>query len=171
MKYRADIDGLRAIAVLPVLFFHTGLSVFSGGYVGVDVFFVISGYVIAMSLLGVAPGYAVLALLLMVTGLSSASLHAVAPVIAGNLSGRSLGRGMGFWMVGGEMGRVLGPIVIVTAVGLFGLRGTPWLMTGGLAASAILYLRLRDIPGRPGNARRPTPWRRALQAMKPVVTL
>ena len=52
MKYRADIDGLRAIAVLPVLFFHTGVTVFSGGFVGVDVFFVISGYVIAMSLLG-----------------------------------------------------------------------------------------------------------------------
>jgi peptidoglycan/LPS O-acetylase OafA/YrhL len=46
MKYRADVDGLRAVAVLPVLFFHAGWGVFSGGYVGVDVFFVISGYLI-----------------------------------------------------------------------------------------------------------------------------
>lgn len=46
MKYRADVDGLRAVAVLPVLFFHTGWTVFSGGYVGVDVFFVISGFLI-----------------------------------------------------------------------------------------------------------------------------
>ncbi|MDH5434144.1 MAG: acyltransferase [Gammaproteobacteria bacterium] len=45
-KYRSDIDGLRAIAVLSVVFFHSGLSIFSGGYVGVDVFFVISGYLI-----------------------------------------------------------------------------------------------------------------------------
>jgi peptidoglycan/LPS O-acetylase OafA/YrhL len=45
--YRRDIDGLRAVAILPVLFFHSGLSLFSGGYVGVDVFFVISGYLIA----------------------------------------------------------------------------------------------------------------------------
>ncbi len=51
MKHRDDIDGLRAIAVLPVLFFHLGISGFGGGFVGVDVFFVISGYVIALSLL------------------------------------------------------------------------------------------------------------------------
>ena len=46
LKYRADIDGLRAVAVLSVLAFHIGLSRFRGGFVGVDVFFVISGYLI-----------------------------------------------------------------------------------------------------------------------------
>lgn len=46
MRYRAEIDGLRSIAVIPVILFHGGVSFFSGGYVGVDVFFVISGYLI-----------------------------------------------------------------------------------------------------------------------------
>ena len=46
MKYRAEIDGIRALAVLPVILFHAGFEWFSGGFVGVDVFFVISGYLI-----------------------------------------------------------------------------------------------------------------------------
>ena len=43
MNYRPEIDGMRALAVIPVILFHAGLEPFSGGYVGVDVFFVISG--------------------------------------------------------------------------------------------------------------------------------
>lgn len=51
MKYRAEIDGLRALAVLPVILFHAGFELFSGGFVGVDIFFVISGYLIATILI------------------------------------------------------------------------------------------------------------------------
>jgi len=51
MVYRPDIDGLRAVAIVPVVLFHAGIAPFAGGFVGVDVFFVISGYLIASFIL------------------------------------------------------------------------------------------------------------------------
>ena len=51
MKYRKEIDGLRAVAVIPVILFHAGFEYFSGEFVGVDVFFVISGYLITTIIL------------------------------------------------------------------------------------------------------------------------
>lgn len=51
MRYRREIDGLRALAILPVIAFHAGLGGFGGGFVGVDVFFVISGYLITSIIL------------------------------------------------------------------------------------------------------------------------
>ena len=50
-SYRPEIDGLRALAVIPVIFFHAGFEAFGGGFVGVDVFFVISGYLITSIIL------------------------------------------------------------------------------------------------------------------------
>ena len=45
-QYRPEIDGLRALAIIPVILFHLNESYFKGGFVGVDIFFVISGYLI-----------------------------------------------------------------------------------------------------------------------------
>ena len=122
-----------------------------------------------MSLLGVAPGYAVLALLLTITGLSSAALHAVGPVMVGSVSGPSLGRGMSFWMVGGELGRAIGPIVVVTVVRFLTPEGLPWLIPAGLLASVFLFIRLRNEPGHRPRVNQGLPWRTALKRMRPVM--
>ena len=51
MRYRAEIDGLRAVAVIPVILFHAEVHLFKGGFVGVDIFFVISGFLITSIIL------------------------------------------------------------------------------------------------------------------------
>lgn len=102
-----------------------------------------------MSLLGFAPSYAVLALLLLTTGVSVAAFHAPAPAMVARISGKRLGKGMSLFMAGGELGRTVGPLLAVWAVSVWTLDGFYRLMVLGWAASAVLYWRLHDIPARP----------------------
>ena len=124
---------------------------------------------VMMSLLGAAPTYLIAALLLIVAGISSASIHATGPVIAGRLSAQRLGMGMSFWMMGGEIGRVLGPLVIVSAVEYLKPQNTPWLAVGGVLTSVFLYFQLRNLNGRAFVHAAAPPWREALKSMRPVL--
>jgi len=124
---------------------------------------------IAMSLLGIAPSYAWLGILLIIAGISSAGIHSVGPVIAGGMSGSKLGRGMGFWMVGGGLGYTIGPLILVTTIQTRGLQDMPWLLLGGLVTSAVLYGRLRDASSFAPGGEASRPWRQAVRAMRPVL--
>jgi FSR family fosmidomycin resistance protein-like MFS transporter len=97
--------------------------------------------------------------------------YGIGPVIAGRLSGNRLGRGMGFWMVGGELGRTLGPLVIAAYYRYWpdDLSHTPWLMIGGWLASALLFIWLRDVDPRLSNLGQGLPWRQALRIMAPLL--
>ncbi len=100
---------------------------------------------ICMSLLGVAPLYIIIIILLFVMGISSAMFHVPTPVLIKKISGDRLGKGMSFYMLGGEAARTVGPLIIVAAVDVWGLEGTFRLIPFGLLASLILYFRLRNI--------------------------
>ena len=124
---------------------------------------------VAMSLIGVAPSYFVLATMLLVAGLSSALYHVPSPVMVKKVSGELTGRGMSFYMLGGEMARTLGPLTILGAVTIWGLEGTWKLMPFGLAASLILWWRLHNIQVREDVKRIESPvhpWR-ALKKLLP----
>jgi FSR family fosmidomycin resistance protein-like MFS transporter len=100
---------------------------------------------LVMSLLGLAPTYAVLVIMLLVAGISSTLFHVPAPVMIKNIAGKRIGKGMSFYMVGGELARTLGPLIITTAVSWWGLEGTFRLIPISLAASIVLYIRLKNI--------------------------
>lgn len=99
----------------------------------------------AMSLIGVAPGYIFLALLLFVSGISSTVFHVPTPVMIKKVSGDRLGKGMSFYMLGGELARTAGPMIIFGVISLWGLEGTYKMLPFGFIASGILYFRLGHI--------------------------
>jgi len=98
----------------------------------------------SMSLLGVANSYAMLLVLLTISGISSTLFHIPSPGIIKASSGDKLGRGMSYYMVGGELARTVGPLLITAGVSLWGLEGTWRLMPFGLVASLILYYKLKN---------------------------
>ncbi len=101
--------------------------------------------IIAMSLLGQASSVAVLAVLMFTCGISGAAFHVTAPVLMRRVSGNQIGRGMSYFMFGGEIARTLGPLLITAAVSWWGLEGTWRLIPFGLVASLLLFFNLQSI--------------------------
>ncbi|RLC48639.1 MAG: MFS transporter [Candidatus Cloacimonadota bacterium] len=100
---------------------------------------------VAMSLLGIAPSYIFIVILVFMAGIGSTIFHVPAPVMIKHVSHNQIGKGMSYYMLGGELARTLGPLIILGAISLWGLEGTYRLIPLGIIASIILYFRLRKI--------------------------
>jgi len=129
-----------------------------------------------LTLVGVMPSFGLAAILLLLAGFSTAGFHSIAPAMVSARAGRQVGRGMGFFMVGGELGFGIGPLVVVATIGYLTIRGLPWLMSLGILASLILYFRLKNVSTvRPAQSEASLPVRQALAQMKglmlPIVAI
>ncbi len=100
---------------------------------------------IGMCLVGMAPNYILLMLLLLTCGISVAAIHVAAPPMVSQISGKRTGRGMGVFMLGGELARTAGPLIAVWAVSVFTLEGLWKMAPIGIVASGILWWRVRRI--------------------------
>jgi FSR family fosmidomycin resistance protein-like MFS transporter len=124
-----------------------------------------------MCLIGVAPSYAALAILLLATGCSIAALHVAAPVLVAQAAGASVGRGMSYFMVAGELARSVGPLIAVQLVASLGLQGLWQVIPVAVASSLLLWWRFRDVP-EPTATREPARllavWREMRHVMLPI---
>lgn len=102
---------------------------------------------LCMSLIGLAPGFEIIALLLLFSGLTIAIWHTSTPAIAAKVSGRFVGRGMSIFMLGGSLAYTVGPLLAVAAVSWWGLEGIWRLFPLGICASALLYWQTRQLGG------------------------
>jgi len=99
----------------------------------------------SMCLIGITTHFSILAVLLLTCGIGVAILHVSAPVLVAGISGKTVGRGMSFFMAGGELARTLGPLLAVSAVSTFGLEGIWKLIPVSIAASLVLWWRIGRI--------------------------
>lgn len=107
-----------------------------------------------MSLIGIAPSYVFLAVILFCSGISSTLWHIPTPVMVKHLSGNRTGKGMSYYMVGGELARTAGPLIILGVISLWGLEGTWKMMPFGFAGSLVLYLNFRSANFKPASSSR-----------------
>lgn len=124
---------------------------------------------IPMSLLGIAPNYGVLLILLFFTGISTSLFHVPAPVLVYRVSAGRTGRGMSLYMTGGELARTVGPIIIVAALSVFGFDGYYPVMIVGIFASAAMFFLFKDMPVAMNSRRQNSSVRQTCRDMKSLL--
>ena len=127
----------------------------------------------AMTMLGITSMPEVMMALLVLAGLSSASLHAIGPALNSKNAGKKLGRGMSFWVNAGSLGYAMGALVLVSAYGLVGLSGLPILVILGAIASVLTWRGLRDVntctDAQKMQKSKPKDWNKILKVMLPLI--
>ena len=98
-----------------------------------------------MSLIGLAPTYTVLVLMLFAMGIGSSLFHVPSPVMIKKVSGSKPGMGMSFYMLGGELARTLGPLTILTAISFWTFEGTWRLIPLVIVLTILLWAKIRNI--------------------------
>ncbi|MBN1251413.1 MAG: MFS transporter [Bacteroidales bacterium] len=99
---------------------------------------------VIMSLLGLAPNYIVLLLMLFFVGVSSTVFHVPTPVMIKKALPEKIGFGMSMYMLGGELARTFGPLTIIAAISLWGFENAYKLVPLAILTSALLWFKLKD---------------------------
>ncbi len=100
-------------------------------------------------ILGLSSSYTTLSIILLLIGVSIGSFHAPAPAMIGRLAGKQVGKGMSWYMAGGELGRTVGPLLVVAGINWFTFEGLWRLAIIGWATSVFLFFRLKDVSAQP----------------------
>ncbi len=112
---------------------------------------------ILMSLIGIAPSYIALVLMLLGVGISSTLFHIPTPVMIKTISSeKRLGLGMSMFMLGGELARTVGPLMIIGAISLWGFGGTYRLIPISVLTSVLLWWQSRNIVVNPEHIKKRT---------------
>lgn len=119
-----------------------------------------------MCAVGWMPNYAALVALLLLCGLSVAAFHVPAPAMIAQVAGRRVGLGMSLFMAAGEGARTIGPLLVVWAVGMWGMSGIWRTVFIGWLASGILFWRFRHLSAHTRASR--LSWRQAGPALRRV---
>ncbi len=99
---------------------------------------------VSMCLLGLTSSYAIALLLLFIAGISATLFHIPSPTMIKIASGTQTGKGMSFFMVGGESARTIGPLIVTGSISLWGFEGIYRLIPIGVLASFFLWYKLKD---------------------------
>jgi len=101
---------------------------------------------IFLSLLGNASTFPIALLYCILAGVSSATMHAILPALLGSYTGKHVGKGISFWMSAGDIGFIIGPLIITAVVATYSTKAAPWLMIGGIVVSILLNIFFRNEP-------------------------